>query len=64
MICVEGYKAFHGVMIITPVITSHIPPFEIEDDWLYKPDTQCWYGGGRSFSKEICKVKSEVKNEI
>lgn len=55
MIKVEGYKAFHGDMLITPKNRLY-PPFYICDkDWLYKPDTDCWYGDGRSFPAEICE---------
>ena len=55
MIKVEGYKAFRGVMKITPK-TETVKPFELEGDWLYKPDTDCWYGVGRSFCSSICEV--------
>ena len=56
IISVEGYKAFHGDMNITPKNNS-IPPFCIVNkDWLYKPDTNCWYGDGKSFSADICEV--------
>ena len=55
MIIVEGYKAFHGDMKITPKSPEY-PVFYIYDkDWLYKPDTRCWYGGGASYLAEICK---------
>jgi hypothetical protein len=56
MIKVEGYRAFHGTMRITPVKSSGIEPFEITADWLYKPEYKCWYGQGRSFPEEICEV--------
>jgi hypothetical protein len=57
MIKVEGYKAFHGTMKIIPAAgNSFKEPWFISDkDWLYKPDTNCWYGDGRSFSAEICE---------
>lgn len=59
MIKVEGYIAFHGDMRITPK-NSLYPPFYICDkDWLYKPDTDCWYGDGRSFSADICSIVKE-----
>ena len=58
MIKVEGYKAFHGVMKITPKIKC-VPPVEIEGDWLYKPEYKCWYGNGASYGEEICKVVSD-----
>lgn len=55
MIKVEGYKAFHGDMKITPN-NKLCPPFCITDkDWLYKPETNCWYGNGRSFTADICE---------
>ena len=57
MIEVEGYKAFHGTMRITPRVS--IPPFEITADWLYKPEYKCWYGGGRSFPQDICTIIEE-----
>lgn len=59
MIEVEGYKAFHGTMRITPK-SEKFPPFELCTDWLYKPDTGYWYGGGRSFLPEICEIIAEV----
>lgn len=58
MINVEGYKAFNGVMKIIPKNTQ-VSPFELSGDWLYKPDTECWYGKGSSFSKEICEIVKE-----
>ncbi len=59
MIKVEGYKAFHGTMRITPK-SAMIAPFELTCDWLYKPDTGCWYGKGQSFGADICEVVEEV----
>ena len=56
IIKVEGYKAFHGDMQITPKNTLY-PAFYISDkDWLYKPETDCWYGDGRSFPADICTI--------
>ena len=53
IIKVEGYKAFHGDMIINyPNRTCYIA----DKDWLYKPDTNCWYGNGQSFPAEICSI--------
>lgn len=56
MITVEGYKAFRGLMKITPKRGADVPPFTLSGDWLYKPDTDCWYCDGRSFAADICKV--------
>ena len=53
MIKVEGYKAFKGTMKIIPV-SKEIAPYEISGDWLYKPDTDCWYCDGWSYPEQIC----------
>lgn len=55
MICVEGYKAFHGDMFIVPENSSHSPFYIRDKDWLYKPEYDCWYGDERSFVAKICK---------
>ena len=55
MIKVEGFMAFKGTMRITPK-SDTIKPFEIEGDWLYKPDCDCWYSGGKSYPAKICTV--------
>jgi hypothetical protein len=55
MIRVEGFMAFHGDMKITPKNKLY-PSFYITNkDWLYRPDTDCWYGDGRSFPAEVCE---------
>ena len=58
MINVDGYKAFRGVMKITPKCES-VPPFELNGDWLFKPEFKCWYGCGSSYPEEICAVVQE-----
>ena len=55
MIQVEGYKAFHGDMKSTPKNALYPSFYICNKDWLYKPDTDCWYGNGQSFSAEICE---------
>ena len=55
VISVEGFKAFRGTMKIQPK-TASVPPFELSGDWLYKPETGCWYGKGSSFSEDICTI--------
>lgn len=55
MIKVEGYKAFKGVMKITPK-NEKFSPFEKDGDWLYKPEYDCWYCGGSSYPASICEV--------
>ena len=59
VISVEGYKAFRGTMKIRPK-TASVPSFELSGDWLYKPETDCWYGKGSSFAADICTIV-EVK---
>ena len=55
MICAEGYKAFRGLMKVTPKVTA-VKPFVEQGEWIYKPEYNCWYCGGRSFSADICEV--------
>ena len=62
MIKVEGYRAFRGTMRISP--KSGAAPFELTGDWLYKPDTHCWYGQGRSFGEEICEVVCSARMDL
>ena len=55
IIKVEGYKAFHGDMMIIPL--NGAKSYVITDkDWLYKPEYHCWYGDGRSFPAEVCEI--------
>lgn len=61
MIKVEGYKAFNGTMKVTPKCKS-VVPFELKGNWLYKPDTDCWYGCGKSFISEICEVVEDLSD--
>lgn len=60
MIEVEGYKAFKGIMKIIPV--CKLLPFLLEGDFLYKPDTKCWYHKGSSYPEEICKIMEDKTN--
>lgn len=52
MISVEGYKAFHGDITIKPKNMERTITIS-DKDFLYKPDFNCWYGGGRSFGADI-----------
>ena len=61
MICVEGYKAFRGVMKITPKLSS-ISPKDISGDWLYKPEYDCWYCNGSSYPASICEILEDYTN--
>ena len=55
MIKVEGYKAFRGCMRVTVTLPSGKAPAFVSGDWLYKPETDCWYCGGGSYPSEICQ---------
>jgi hypothetical protein len=59
MIKVEGYKAFHGDMMITPKNGLYSAFYICDKDWLYKPESDCWYADGRSFPAEICSIVRE-----
>ena len=60
---VEGYKAFRGKMRIVP--RNGMNPFVIEGDWLYKPEYDCWYGSGKSFTARVCEiVEEEIQKEL
>lgn len=52
---VDGYKAFYGKMRIKPRMIL-VPPFEVKSDWLYKPETDCWYDGKSSYPASICEI--------
>ena len=60
VISVEGYKAFRGTMKIQPK-TAAVQAFELSGDWLYKPETGCWYGKGSSFPEDICTIMEVMK---
>lgn len=53
-ISVEGFKAFRGTMRITP--KAAVQAYDLHGDWLYKPETGCWYGKGSSFPEDICTI--------
>lgn len=63
MITVGNYKAFHGVMRITPK-TKCVTPLEIEGNWLYQPEHKCWYGNGAYYSEEICTVVMDDSEKL
>lgn len=58
MINVEGYKCFRGIMRISPKIEG-FKPIDIYGEWLYKPDTCCWYGKGSSYHESICEIVND-----
>ncbi len=53
IIAVEGYKAFSGCMLIEFIKR---PSQYIRGDWLYRPDTGCWYCNGLSYPAVICTI--------
>lgn len=54
MIEVEGFKAFRGSMRIT--FDRGNSACVICGEWLYKPDCDCWYSGGKSYPAKNCEV--------
>lgn len=56
MIKVEGFKAFRGLMKIRIVTDEKVHQDEFYGDWLYMPDTDCWYHKGASFPAAFCEV--------
>jgi hypothetical protein len=60
MIRVEGFIAFHGDMKIVPKNKLYPPFYIVDKDWLYRPDTDCWYGNGSSYKAEICEPIEKV----
>ena len=52
----EDYRFFTGTMLILHQ-DPDTPPEKICGDWLYKPETGCWYCGGISYPANICEIK-------
>ena len=50
---IDGYKAFHGEMLIAP---RNGKAYIIQSDWLYKPEYDCWYDGNGSYPSRICQI--------
>lgn len=55
MLMCEGYKMFFGTCRITPKCDT-IAPYDERGTWLYRPDYDCWYCNGNSYSAEIVTV--------
>ena len=60
MIKVDGYRAFHGTIHVTPTGPG-FAPYDVTGDCLYKPETECWYvqpekGVSQSVPADICEV--------
>lgn len=53
VIVVEGYKAFTGWMRIE---WGFAPTERHRGDWLYRPDTDCWYCKGQSYPAKYCTI--------
>lgn len=56
----EGYKMFRGKATIRPK-NKKFKDYELEGDWLYKPDYDCWYVGGFSYPAEIV---TDIREEV
>ena len=55
VINVNGYRAFIGTMKIRP---EGEPEEEIYGQWLYRPDTGCWYCGCHTYTWSMCTIVS------
>ena len=59
-ICVEGFKAFRGSMKISLKFDSIVMGYPVSrivnGEWLYKPDTDCWYCNGISYPARVCEI--------
>lgn len=51
----EGYKMFKGSALISSP-NGRFEPFTVSGVWLYKPEFETWYCGGRSYPAEIVTV--------
>ena len=56
MIRSDGVLAVRGVMVIHP---KNIESLCLSGDWVYRPETGCWYGCGRSFCEDICEIAED-----
>lgn len=55
----EGYTMFRGTALVRPK-TVNLSVMAVSGTWLYKPEFDCWYVGGRSYPSEIVEI---VKDE-
>lgn len=58
MIEANGYKAFHGVMMIISTVRDE--PYQVEADWIYTPDTDSWHANGSFYPASFCQLISET----
>lgn len=58
MISIEGYKAFRGTLQVTPR-GGNFNPVILNGEFLYRPDTECWYHKGSSYPADICEVVND-----
>lgn len=56
----EGYKMFYGTQLVANSNGAEC----ITGDWLYKPDTDCWYCKGRSFPATTTTLVAVLIEEI
>lgn len=56
----EGYKMFHGTLMVTPRCKD---PFEVKGTCLYKPEYDCWYANGSSYPAKICCVWEDEEDK-
>lgn len=58
MLKCEGYKMFKGLMRITPKNDTW-PSHLVKGVWFYKPEYNCWYCNGSSYTADICSVEED-----
>jgi len=59
MLSVENYKMFRGTMRLNLIGNPNV---YVEGDWLYRPDTDCWYCAGSSYPAYVCEIKEDSGN--
>lgn len=63
MIEVEGYLSFKGIMRIKPK-SVFFHDYEIEGEWVYKPEHDCWYDGKSSYPASICEIVKDYTENV
>ena len=55
----NDYMSFRGTMRITPSDPNYLP-FEKFGNWLYQPNTDCWYCHGFTYAADTCEIVEMV----
>ena len=59
MLKCEGFKMFRGTMSVRSGNKTYL----ITGTWLFNPEYECWYCGGRSFPEDCCSVYDDRTEE-